>query len=144
MSNINIIDTENVKSLVSDSLHSCDDGELFLEENYSENFTFDDNVLKNASYDETSGFGLRAVKDDVVGYSHASSIDIKTIKEATQTISAVKKGYKGEKIIEPTFTNTNLYSDINPIKEESFSNKITLLKDINEYGRSLDNRQYTR
>jgi TldD protein len=140
MSNLNITDNSKVKSLVKDTLHRCDDGELFLEENYTENFIFDDNVLKNASYDETSGFGLRAVKDDVVGYSHSSTIDIKAIKEAAKTVSVVNKGYSGEKIVEPSLTNSNLYSDINPIKEEAFINKIKLLKDINNFGRGLDDR----
>ena len=140
MSNLNIADVSTVKNLVKDTLHRCDDGELFLEENYSENFTFDDNVLKNASYDESSGFGLRAVNDDVVGYAHSSTIDIKAIKEAAKTVSVVNKGYSGEKIVEPSLTNSNLYSDINPIKEEAFVNKIKLLKDINNFGRSLDDR----
>ena len=140
MSNLNIADVSTVKNLVKDTLHRCDDGELFLEENYSENFTFDDNVLKNASYDESSGFGLRAVNDDVVGYAHSSTIDIKAIKEAAKTVSVVNKGYSGEKIVEPSLTNLNLYSDINPIKEEAFVNKIKLLKDINNFGRSLDDR----
>ncbi len=140
MSDLNITETGELKSLVQNTLHHCDDGELFLEENYTENFTFDDNVLKNASYDETSGFGLRAVKEDVIGYSHASNIDINTIKEAAKTVSAVKKGYSGEKIIEPPQTNLRLYTDINPIKEENFSNKINLLKDINNFGRMLDDR----
>ena len=140
MSNLDIIETNEVKSLVNNTLNKCDDGELFLEENFSENFTFDDNVLKNASYDETNGFGFRAVKEDVIGYSHASTVDVKSIKEAAQTVSVVNKGYGGEKMIEPTLTNTKLYTDSNPIKEVSFSNKINLLKEINDYGRSLDKK----
>ena len=140
MSNLGIIENNEIKSLVNDTLNKCDDGELFLEEKYSENFMFDDNVLKVASYNETNGFGFRAVKEEVVGYSHSSTVDYKSIKEAARTISAVKKGYKGEKIIEPALNNTKLYTDTNPIAEEAFSNKVNLLKDINDYGRSLDNK----
>ena len=140
MSDFELAENNKVKNIIEDALHNCDDGELFLEESYTENLTFDDNVLKNASYNETNGFGLRAVKGEAIGYSHSSNIDLETIKKAAKTVSAVKKGYGGHKIIEPTLTNLKLYDDINPIKEEPFKNKINLLKEINDLGRKLDSR----
>ncbi len=46
--------THDVDKLMS----SYDDGELFIEEVYSENILLDDNKIKSASYDNDKGFGL--------------------------------------------------------------------------------------
>ena len=55
------LDRSRVESVVSDALKGTDDGELFFEYRQSESLTFDDGRLKNASFDTTQGFGLRAV-----------------------------------------------------------------------------------
>ncbi len=137
MSKNYLIDNK-IKNIVSDTLQGCDDGELFLEDSCSENITFDDNILKNASYDQSYGFGLRAVKDDVVGYSFSNTINHESIKEASQTVSAVKKGYSGNTKIELNDKNSSLYTEKNPIDSLPFSKKVNLLESINEYGRSKD------
>ena len=49
-------------------LERFDDGELFVEEVFSENILFDDNKIKNASYDQDKGFGIRAVENDEVNF----------------------------------------------------------------------------
>ena len=41
-----------VTSKIDELLKSYDDGELFVEEVFSENITFDDDKIKNASYDQ--------------------------------------------------------------------------------------------
>ena len=47
MSNIELFGSDKVKNLVTDTLYGCDDGELYIEDNVSESFLFDDGVLKN-------------------------------------------------------------------------------------------------
>lgn len=140
MNDFEIFNSDKVNNIVTSALKGCDDGELYVEDSLSENFTFDDNVLKNTSYNESKGFGLRAVKEDLIGYSHSSNLDIKALQEAATTVSSVKSGYSGEKVIDPTKTNNKLYSDKNPLDNIDFSKKISLLENINEYSRSLDKR----
>ena len=62
------LDRRRVESVVSDALKGTDDGELFFEYRQSESLTFDDGRLKNASFDTTQGFGLRAVAGEVIAY----------------------------------------------------------------------------
>ena len=45
----NFINDGSVQKIVKDTLHNCDDGELYLEDSLNESFLFDDNVLKNSS-----------------------------------------------------------------------------------------------
>ena len=140
MQNFDIFESDKLNDVLSNTLNGCDDGELFLEENISESFIFDDNVLKNTTYNDFKGFGLRGVKDDLIGYSHSSDLTLNSLKEASNTVSSIKKGYQGKTIIDPRKTNYKLYTDKNPINVIDFKKKIMLLENINKFARELDNR----
>jgi TldD protein len=64
------LDRRRIESVVDDALTGADDGELFCEYRQTESLTFDDGRLKNASFDTTQGFGLRAVAGESAGYAH--------------------------------------------------------------------------
>ena len=55
------LDLDQTKKIVNTALAGGDDGELFLEMRHAEMLAFDDGRLKTARYDQSSGFGLRAV-----------------------------------------------------------------------------------
>ncbi len=76
-------------------LEGADDGELFLEYRQSEVLLFDNGRLKQATYDTAQGFGLRAVKDEAVGYAHASDISEAALARAADAVRAVKGGHSG-------------------------------------------------
>ncbi len=131
---------KSTNKILEDVLHGCDDGELYFEDTINESFLFDDNVLKSYSFNKIKGFGLRAINNELIGYSHSNNINTTSLKNAAEIVSAVKKGYSGNFALEPNKTNKKLYTDQNPIDTVSYKNKIKLLKDINEYARSLDNK----
>ena len=136
------LDKSRTQRLVSDTLLGMDDGELFLEYAQSENLTFDDGKLKNASFNTNQGFGLRSVLGEATAYAHASDISEEAIKRATHTARAVHFGQKGvtAEIMPPFGTNTALYGDVNPLKEVAFEAKIALLQEIDAYVRAKDPR----
>ena len=68
------LDKAKVEKLIARGLEGADDGELFLEYRQAEALMFDNGRLKQATYDTSQGFGLRAVKDDAVGYAHSSDL----------------------------------------------------------------------
>ena len=61
------LDRGRLSRIVGDGLAGADDGELYLEYRQSEVMVFDNGRLKQATYDTSQGFGLRAVKDEAVG-----------------------------------------------------------------------------
>ncbi len=63
-------------SVLRAATQGADDGELFVERRKSEALVFDDGRLRNASYDSSEGFGLRAVKGEVAGYAHSTDVSI--------------------------------------------------------------------
>ena len=124
--------------MVDDALNGIDDGELFLEHRQSESLAFDDGRLRNASFDVTQGFGLRAISEDTVAYSHSTEISENAIKRASTTVSAIRSGHSGYTALAPNAPNASIYSDDNPLEQVSFEEKVNLLADIDRYTRALD------
>ncbi len=129
-----------VVELVNDAVKGADDGELFLEYRQSESLTFDDGHLKNASFDASQGFGLRAVTGETTGLAHASELSIEAIARAAETVKSVRSGRGGTLALPPQGTNRNLYTDDNPLNGVEFAAKVALLSEIDSYARAKDPR----
>jgi TldD protein len=134
------LDRAGTARIVSRGLEGADDGELFLEYRQSEALLFDNGRLKQATYDTAQGFGLRAVKDEAVGYAHASDLSEQAILRAADAVRAVKGGYTGQYSAAPQRTNVRLYGDDNPLDAPGFESKIALLQEIDAYARARDPR----
>ena len=89
------LDRDAVRHQIARGLEGADDGELFLEYSQSEALMFDNGRLKQATYDTAQGFGLRAVKDDAVGYAHSSDVSLPALIRAADAVHAVRGGYSG-------------------------------------------------
>jgi TldD protein len=134
------LDRGKVRQIMGRGLEGADDGELFLEYRQAEALTFDNGRLKQASYDTVQGFGLRAVKDEAVGYAHASDVSEAAIARAAEAVRAVKGGHSGTYAEAPARTNRKLYSDENPLGSPAFDAKVKLLESIDAYAREKDPR----
>ena len=86
------LDREEVHNEVVRGLTGADDGELFMEYRQSEGLMFDNGRLKQATYDTAQGFGLRAVKNDSVGYAHSSDVSLPALIRAADAVHAVRGG----------------------------------------------------
>ncbi len=129
---------EKAKQIVDDTLQSCDDGELYLEDTKSETIILDDNKIKSSDYSTDLGYGFRAVTGDVVAYSHSNEISDKSLKNSSQNLKSSLKGKRGIYNTEIKNTNQKFYNDIDPVEEKSLKSKIDILNEINNYARSLD------
>jgi TldD protein len=134
------LDRARVGKLIARGLEGADDGELFLEYRQSEILVFDDGRLKQATYDTAQGFGLRAVKEEAVGYAHASDLSEEAIGRAADAVRAVKSGHAGCYAEAPARTNAKLYTDDNPLAGPAFESKVKLLEAIDAYARAKDPR----
>jgi len=117
-----------------------EDGELFLERRRSEALVLDDGRIKNASYDASEGFGLRAVKGEVAGFAHSTEISHPALTRAADTARLAVGSGGGVLAQAPTGTNARLYTDADPMRDASFKGKIDLLSEIDAYARALDRR----
>jgi len=134
------LDEATVQRIVDQALAGCDDGEMFLEYAQSESLGFDDGRLRNASFDTTQGFGLRAVSGEATGYAHASTLSEQAMARAAGSVIAVRSGHSGQLSVDPTGTNRHLYPADNPVAGAAFERKVTLMKDIDAYARGAEEK----
>jgi TldD protein len=102
------LDHGRIQKVVDDALEGLDDGELFLEYRQSESLAFDDGRLRNASFDITQGFGLRAISEDTVAYSHSTEISENAIRRASNTVSSIRSGHSGHTALAPNAPNAKI------------------------------------
>ncbi len=134
------MDRARVERIVGEALAGMDDGELYLEYSQSESLSFDDGRIKSASFDQSQGFGLRAMSGEACGYAHASELSEAAIERAGRTVRAVKTGASGIIAAPPSGTNRQLYTDANPLLGVDFAAKAKLLAEIDAYARAKDPR----
>ncbi|MBT6415528.1 metalloprotease TldD [Candidatus Puniceispirillum sp.] len=135
------LDPDQAEAVVRDALSGADDGELFMEMRHAETLLFDDGRLKSASYDQSSGFGLRAIAGEAHGYAHAGELSEDALRRAAASVKAVTSGYNGTLSVGPAAgANQPLYSDANPLNHTPFEDKIALLQEMDAYARAADPR----
>ncbi|MFC3614045.1 metalloprotease TldD [Lutimaribacter marinistellae] len=127
-------------ALLRDATQGADDGEIFVERRKSEALVFDDGRLRNASYDASEGFGLRAVRGEVAGYAHATELSIPALSRAAETARLAVGDGGGTMSSPPQATNRHLYTDADPIASAGFPVKIETLREIDAFARDLDPR----
>ncbi len=118
----------------------ADDGELFLERRRAEALVLDDGRIRQATYDASQGFGLRAVRGEVAGYAHSTEITETALRRASETARLAVGAGGGTLAPGPRGTNTRLYRPDDPMADAAFPVKIDLLREIDAHARALDPR----
>ncbi|HMS94009.1 MAG TPA: metalloprotease TldD, partial [Tabrizicola sp.] len=118
----------------------ADDGELFLERRRAESIVLDDGRIRQATYDASQGFGLRAVRGEVAGYAHSTDISETALRRAAETARLAVGSGGGTLAPPPRGTNTRLYRPDDPMADADFPVKIETLREIDAYARALDPR----
>lgn len=134
------LDPEAALGVLRDATAGADDGELFLERRRAEGLVFDDGRLKNASYDASEGFGLRAVRGETAGYAHSSEISEKALRRAAETARLAVGAGGGTMSGAPKPTNQRLYTDRDPFDDAEFAVKVGMLREIDAWLRDRDPR----
>ncbi|SFK21666.1 metalloprotease TldD [Falsiroseomonas sp.] len=134
------LDRAAAERLTAAAASGAEDGELFLEHRESEAITLEDSRIRSASFDATRGFGLRSVMGEAAGYAHAAEITEAALSRAADTVKAVAQGHSGTLDVGPRATNTQLYSDLNPLSAMGFAAKTDLLQQVDAYARARDPR----
>lgn len=126
--------------LLRQALAGADDGEIFAERTKSEALVFDDGRLRTASYDAAEGFGLRAMRGEVAGYAHSTTMSISALQRAAETARLAVGDGGGTMAPAPQATNQKLYGDLDPIAAQAFPVKVETLREIDSFARELDSR----
>jgi TldD protein len=135
-----LLDQASALSILQNATAGADDGEIFFERRTSEGIVLDDGRIRNATYDASEGFGLRAVRGETAGYAHSTEISESSLRRAAETARLAVGAGGGTLADGPRATNVKLYTDENPMDGAAFDVKIETLKEIDDFLRSLDPR----
>ncbi len=133
-------DKDEALSILRAATHGADDGEIFAEKRVSESLLLDDGRIKSASYNAAEGFGLRAVRGEVAGYAHSTHMTMDALRRAAETARLAVGDGGGQMADGPAPTNQRLYTDADPIAGATFTIKLDLLREIDDYLRGQDAR----
>ena len=137
----NDISKDKISKMLNESLLNFDDGELYLEDSHNETFLYDDGRMKNVSFNNSQGFGVRSIEGEIRGYAHSSEISEKNIFKAIETIKSISKdSYNNNLSLNNMHRNEPLYTSQNPLQNTEFSRKIKTLENIDKFARNLDSR----
>ena len=132
-----LIYEDAVKSLKLATKNS-EDGELFFEQRQTETITFDDSRVKSANFDSSEGMGMRSVSGEITGYAHSTDLSFSALSKMIPTLQKASQEKKCLLADAPIKTKKHLYDPSNPISELTFSKKIKILQEIDDFTRSLD------
>jgi TldD protein len=133
------LDPEQAQALTAKALGKADDGELYLQYRKAEAFGFDDGRLKTASYDTSSGFGLRAVSGEMTAFAHSNEMSPAAIRRAAETMALIEPGVAA-KAGPPQGTNQRRYTAADPLDLVPFADKVNLCQTIDAAARARDPR----
>ncbi|MBD8640123.1 metalloprotease TldD [Sphingomonas sp. CFBP 13733] len=133
------LDPEQAQALTAKALAKADDGELYLQYRKAEAFGFDDGRLKTASYDTSSGFGLRAVSGEMTAFAHSNEMTPAAIRRAAETMALIEPSVAA-KAGPPQGTNRHRYTAADPLDLVPFADKVNLCQTIDAAARARDPR----
>ncbi|MDX5351507.1 MAG: metalloprotease TldD [Paracoccaceae bacterium] len=134
------LDEAAARATLRDATAGADDGELFLERRRAETIVLDDGRIRQATYDASQGFGLRAVRGEVAGYAHSTEISESALRRAAETARLAVGAGGGTLAAPPRGTNTRLYRPDDPMADAAFPVKIETLREIDAHARAMDPR----
>lgn len=121
--------------------NNIDYADLYFQSVKYESLVLDDKIIKDASYSQETGVGVRAVAGEKSGLAYSNDLVLPAIKEAATSASNIVKFTPGG-AVEITGHNKpqNIYPDIDPLTSISDDDKIHLLHSADQAARDIDSR----
>ena len=119
-----------------------DAGDLYFQTSQQESWVLDDGILREGSFNIEKGVGIRAVSEEKTGFAYCDDLHGNAITQAVRNARAiVRQGQsKSHAVALRNQPAPALYPAINPVDGRSAEAKVELLKKLDAYTRSLDER----
>jgi len=119
-----------------------DAGDLYFQTSQQESWVMDDGILREGSFNIEKGVGIRAMSEEKTGFAYCDDLRSNAITQAvTNARAIVKQGHSGSSVIALSSKPASaLYTAENPVDGRNADEKVELLKKLDVYTRSLDER----
>ena len=120
---------------------SVDAADLYFQHSRSESWLLEDGIVKDGAHSIEQGVGVRAVAGEKTGFAYSDEIVLPALLEAAGSARAIAQaGSNG--IGKPLAISRGnaLYAATDPVDSLDNAAKITLLREVDAFARSLDAR----
>ncbi len=121
---------------------SIDDADIYFQSTRVESWYLEDGIVKEGSYHQDSGAGLRAISGEKTGFAYSDEIQLDILKVAANNARAVARSQ--ENGVVPMWkalkTKGVAYEPIAVLDSITRDEKIALIKRLDEEARALDPR----
>ena len=119
-----------------------DAGDLYFQNSQQESWVMDDGILREGNFNIEKGVGIRAMSEEKTGFAYCDDLQANAITRAVNNARAiVKQGQSGSTgVALANRPSQSLYTAANPLDGRRADEKVSLLKQLDAYTRSLDDR----
>lgn len=124
--------------------HKVDFADLYFQYSCVEGWSLDEGIVKSGSYNIEQGVGVRAVSGEKTAFAYSDEIGLKAISDAARSVREIASlgQSKSAKLSKPFNNNLgrDLYRPLNPILSLSSTEKVDLLRRVEDMARKRDPR----
>lgn len=136
--------TENQLQIVLGKVlgRSIDYGDLYFQSSRQESWVLEDGIIKEGSYNVDYGVGVRAISGEKTGFAYSDDIILPALEQAATAARSIAS-FGGQNSIQAWKRNAltrSLYTELDPLKSLSDSDKIQLLRQLDVHARQSDPR----
>lgn len=120
-----------------------DFADIFCQSKACENWSIEDGIVKDASFDVDQGVGVRAISGEQVGFAYSNDMQLQAIQNSAAAAKAIARHQQTATVpqMAPQWsTMPQHYGAHNPITEFPRQQKIELLRQADAKARQLDSR----
>ncbi len=120
---------------------AIDAGDLYFQKSWSESWVLEDGIVKAASHSVDQGVGIRAIAGEKTGFAYADELLAPALMQAAGTARAIaRSGQNREVQAWQRNRPPALYTTADPYAGLDANRKVALLREIDAYTRTLDQR----
>jgi len=118
-----------------------DAADLYFQDQVSESWVLEDDIVKEGGFHLEQGVGVRALSGEKTGFAYSNAITADALRQAAQAARSIaRSGQQGEVKVLSRAAFAPLYSQDNPLDGLTRAEKVELLKRIDVATRALDPR----
>ncbi len=116
-------------------------GELYFQRRVREGWMLEDGSVRQGNWDVDQGVGVRAIAGTGTGFAYADSITLPALLDAADSARAItRSGHTGQVRIRQSPLARQRYGNEDPTAQGKAADRVELLRTIDAYVRSLDER----
>ncbi len=118
-----------------------DTADIYFQYHRMESWVLDDGIIKEGNFSVEQGAGLRAISGEKTGFAYTEDIRLENLLQAANSARAISRAGQSGSLPQPAQAQLpTRYANLDPLLSLADSDKIALLKRIDEKARALDPR----